>query len=369
VLIAQPLRVRVLRNRSDSSQNFFLGSSNSGVGQLEIGDNIVNNCQQFAVALGGGPTNNASGAKLFHNFFNCPAGTQNTVDVALWNDVTVDDATVFMGAGGGIVDGPPAQKVSVTNSHVFGSAAASGIGINLGGSDLEILGNTVIGCGGSGIGISVPAGTVQNGVSIKNNIARNNSRFAAGNSGIQFYLGAGASLSTVTVQGNESYDTQGTPTQAYGIAIASNGQTTGFSNFTIEGNDLRGNKLDGIFNGATSTSGFLVQNNVGDTTVGVCASSASPSTCGVAQSGSVAIANPATTIQVNTTAVTAASKILVFEDSTLGTVLTPNMTCNTTLGRTYAVTMRTPGTSFVITASATPAANSACLSWMIVPAN
>lgn len=87
-------------------------------------------------------------------------------------------------------------------------------------------------------------------------------------------------------------------------------------------------------------------------------------TCGSAASGSVGITNPATTVTISTTAVTANSVIFVFEDSTLGTKL--GATCNATLGRTYMVTTRTANTSFIITASATPAANTACLNYLII---
>lgn len=87
-------------------------------------------------------------------------------------------------------------------------------------------------------------------------------------------------------------------------------------------------------------------------------------TCAAASAGNVGITNPATTVTVATTAVGANSQIFVFEDSTLGTKL--GATCNATLGRSYMITTRTPGASFIITASATPAANTACLSYLIV---
>jgi hypothetical protein len=95
-----------------------------------------------------------------------------------------------------------------------------------------------------------------------------------------------------------------------------------------------------------------------------CSSSASPAVCSAAPAGSIAIANAATTIQVNTTAVTANSQIFVQEDSSLGAKL--GVTCDTTTGRTYTVSARNEGTSFTITASATPASNSACLSYFIM---
>jgi hypothetical protein len=94
-----------------------------------------------------------------------------------------------------------------------------------------------------------------------------------------------------------------------------------------------------------------------------CSSSASPAVCTAAPAGSVVIAAAATTVQVNTTAVTANSQILVFEDSSLGTKL--GVTCNTTTGRVYTVSARTAATNFTITASAAPSTNPACLSYLV----
>lgn len=87
-------------------------------------------------------------------------------------------------------------------------------------------------------------------------------------------------------------------------------------------------------------------------------------TCGRNASGSVSIAAAATTVTVASTAVQANSQIFIMEDSSLGTAL--GITCNTTISRTYSVTARTAGTSFVITASAAPAVNPACLSFWVI---
>jgi hypothetical protein len=95
-----------------------------------------------------------------------------------------------------------------------------------------------------------------------------------------------------------------------------------------------------------------------------CSSKASPAVCGAAAGGSVTVAASATSVTVNSTAVTANSQIIVTEDSSLSRKL--SVTCNTTIGRTYAVTTRTAGTSFVITASAAPTTNPACLSYLIL---
>ena len=97
---------------------------------------------------------------------------------------------------------------------------------------------------------------------------------------------------------------------------------------------------------------------------GNCTSSAAPAVCANALAGSVVIAAAATTVTVNTTAVTANSQILIMEDSSLGTKL--GVTCNTTIARTYAVTARTAATSFVITTSAAPVTNPACLSYLVL---
>lgn len=94
-----------------------------------------------------------------------------------------------------------------------------------------------------------------------------------------------------------------------------------------------------------------------------CADTGLPANCGSAAAGSVIIAVAATTVTVNTTAVTANSQIFVFEDSSLGTRL--STTCDTTIGRNYTITARTAGTSFTITTDAAPA-NSACLNYLIV---
>ena len=95
-----------------------------------------------------------------------------------------------------------------------------------------------------------------------------------------------------------------------------------------------------------------------------CSSSASPAACGSAGAGSVAIAGGATTLVVDTSAVTANSQIMLQEDSSLGAKL--SVTCNTTAGRTYTVSARTAGTSFTITSSSAPATNPACLSYVII---
>lgn len=94
-----------------------------------------------------------------------------------------------------------------------------------------------------------------------------------------------------------------------------------------------------------------------------CSSSASPAVCAAAPSGSVAVAAASTTLTVNTTVVTANSQILLTFDSSLGTRL--GVTCNTTITQP-TVSTRTAATSFVITMSAAPVTNPACISYTII---
>jgi hypothetical protein len=98
-----------------------------------------------------------------------------------------------------------------------------------------------------------------------------------------------------------------------------------------------------------------------------CTSSASPAVCGASVTGFVNIAASATTVVVNTTAVTATSSIGIHFDESLGTAL--GVTCNTASGSegaTYFVSARSPGTSFTITTNVAPTTNPVCLSFTFV---
>lgn len=98
-----------------------------------------------------------------------------------------------------------------------------------------------------------------------------------------------------------------------------------------------------------------------------CSSSASPAVCNAAPVGSVVIAPSATSVEVDTSAVTAKSRILLTEDSSLGTDL--GVTCNTqsllVLG-VPKVTARVAGTSFTVGIEAGPTTNPMCLSFSII---
>jgi hypothetical protein len=375
VRIFQPLRVKVNGNKFNNSIALasVTFSSQVGAGQVEVANNHFVGGTGYGVVLGGG-TIGASDGNVHDNFFSmAPRANQNVIDISYWDNVTIHHNHILaMGTCcNGISDLPPAFRTVVDGNEIMGSPLLiTNSCIALGGNATVISHNYCQGAGGAGIVLSIGATSQIKGVTITDNIVKINSLQTGGaNAGIETFLAPGgtASLSDVTLRNNQAYDDQASPTQGWGIGIAVAGQSTGYRNITAENNNVRGNKTGGIFNGAKSSFGFLFQNNPGDTNIGVCASNTSPAVCGVASAGSVTIPAAATTIVVDTTAVSAASKITVSEDSSLGTLL--GVACNTTLRRTYAVTARTSGTSFTITASAAPSTNPACLNYLIVPAN
>lgn len=95
-----------------------------------------------------------------------------------------------------------------------------------------------------------------------------------------------------------------------------------------------------------------------------CADSAGAAACGSASAGAFVLDAAATTVTVSSTSVTANSEIFIQETPALNTRL--SITCNVVTGRLYTVTTITAGTSFVVTASAAPAATPACLQFRVV---
>lgn len=98
-----------------------------------------------------------------------------------------------------------------------------------------------------------------------------------------------------------------------------------------------------------------------------CASAVSPAVCGSASSGSIYIpAGVASTLVVNTTAVTANSVITLTPDYSLGTKL--SATCNTDLATVglWGVSARVAATSFTVAQLGTTITNGACFNYVIM---
>jgi hypothetical protein len=174
-----------------------------------------------------------------------------------------------------IADFPPADHGEVDSNFCYASPtmALNVIGIGLGGSDISITNNFVQGASSAGIGVAVGSQGPARGVRIIGNTTKNNNQQNPGaHAGIELFLGVGApnlaALSDVIIQGNHSYDDQPVKTQGYGIGIGLFGVRTGFANITIENNDVRGNKMDGLLNNASPFTGFVIRNNAGHNPVG-----------------------------------------------------------------------------------------------------
>ncbi len=301
IRLLQPFHVHVLRNRSDNSEQFALFGSIPGGGEVEVGENIVTNVGGFAVALGGGVLG-ASGAHIHHNFISTTnSDPHNLIDVAFWNDFTVDHNILHHNGvapspvnepSACIADFPPANHGEVDSNTCYATPTANlnVVGISMGGNDVSITNNFVQDCSTAGIGVAVGSQGPAKGVRIIGNTAKNNDHQNPGaHAGIELFLGPGApnlsALSDVIIQGNHAYDDQPMKTQGYGIGIALEGVRTGYANVVVEGNDLVGNKLGALLNGAISFTGFVIRNNSGLKSLGAIKAPAFP------LSGSVLVNN------------------------------------------------------------------------------
>lgn len=136
------------------------------------------------------------------------------------------------------------------------------------------------------------------------------------------------------------------------------GTTSSFPAFQISGTTLIAGLADGTAGGALQATAFLTQTN--------CSNAASPAVCAAAAAGVVAVptgTNP--TLTINTTAVTANSRIFLQIDESATIAAT---TCNTTLSTLVqpVVTARSAGTSFTIQIGAIIATNPACVSYLVM---
>jgi hypothetical protein len=227
VAIRSPLRVKVLRNRSVNARGNFVcfgTNANTGVGDVVVSGNTVENATGFGIALGGGGTI-AKGAVVTGNILNQPFTRENNVDVAEWADVTVSNNQVVAGSAcpqtgcAGIGDAPPAQHVTVTGNTITAAPTVPGsLCIGLGGSDLTISRNTCRNAGGAGIGIAVPDKIQSRNIHISKNVVTNGSQAQIGqHAGIELYIACGpgpkctggtGAISDVFIENNAVYDEQ-----------------------------------------------------------------------------------------------------------------------------------------------------------------
>jgi hypothetical protein len=334
IRLLQPLRCRIIGNRSINSQAFVLFGSVPGGGQVEVGSNIVTALDGFGVALGGGALGSA-GAHVHHNFFSSTnTNVDNLIDLAFWSDFIIDHNTMYHNgvpsadnglAIGCVGDFPPANHGEVDSNicYIAPNTLINIVGIGLGGSDVSITNNFVQGASSAGISIAVSNLAPSRGVRIIGNTSKNNNQNQNGaHAGIELYLGVGGAglsgLSDVVIQGNHVYDDQPTKTQAIGIGVGLYGQRAGFQNVIIEGNDVAGNKTIGIYNNADPYQGFVIRNNFGYNPLGNIPAPTFPAS-GVSQ-----INNTTSDVSVYVTAGTQPISVMINGVTLAGVSILPN---------------------------------------------
>lgn len=292
IYLRQPSGLRILSNRSDSSQHFALFSSIPGAGQVDVGHNVLTKLNGFGVALGGGVIG-AAGAHIHDNFMtSIPSNAFNLIDVAFWYDFTVDHNVLYHSGvvtvpgnppTSCIADFPPAFHGVVDGNicHAVPTTAINVSGIALGGDDVSITNNFVEGASSAGISYVIGSLSAIRGVRITGNTTKNNSQGGPGiHGGIELYLGLGgpnlAGLSDVLIKDNHSYDDQPQKTQGHGIGVTLFDKNTNIFNVLIEGNDVAGNLGAGILIGAPSVPGLVIRNNFGYNPIGNMPSPAFP---------------------------------------------------------------------------------------------
>jgi hypothetical protein len=155
--------------------------------------------------------------------------------------------------------------------------------------------------------------------------------------------------------------------QPNGTTAASNWSTNG-TFFGINANSGWNGQFFNVLNNNQEefqVTAFGSVNGVHFGTFSGCASSASPAVCGAQTMGAVAVpagTNP--TLQVNSTAVTANSQIMLTEDQSLNARL--SVTCQTAaLPTSVVVTSRTAGASFTFQVNGTFTTNPICYNFSI----
>jgi len=162
------------------------------------------------------------------------------------------------------------------------------------------------------------------------------------------YYGTGSVSTTASVYQGLVFGTGTNPTEAY--------------SFTMGGTPSTGSRYYQFDNPVKATA-FKSNGN--------CASSASPAVCSAYAAGWVAMPTNATasTLVINTSAVTATSQIQLTttSDTTVGTAL--GVTCNTSLATLtggVTATARTAGTSFTIQNNVAVSTNPLCVAYFVI---
>src|SRR5262249_10525739 len=135
LLIESPVGLRILNNHAvDTDGTFFLsgtGGNPSGMGQVTVTGNSLENVKGFGIALGGGGPGTAGGKTVLiqNNNMKMSSTRENVIDVAYWSEVVIDhnyiEAGTCKGPCGAIGEAPPADKITITNNTINTKPAAT----------------------------------------------------------------------------------------------------------------------------------------------------------------------------------------------------------------------------------------------------
>lgn len=274
-------------------------------------------------------------------------------------------------ANGGVVLGTAGTQASGTNTQLTFSAPTLTVG--LAGTSTGILALTGATSGTATVTAPAVAGTNTNPFSFSNIFL-----IPVGATATPSYSFTGNATSGLFFDANIGPAFSAGNSESVGISsngpqLANNGVLKWSSGVINNASTDTGLSRDsaGVVDVGTGASGSVAGTiKSGKYATGTnCSSSASPAVCGSSAAGSVALPTNAvsSSIQVNTTAVTANSQIFAFTDDTLGTKL--GVTCNSTVATLVGgltISARTAGTSFTIANNVAVVTNPLCVSYLIV---
>lgn len=274
----------------------------------------------------------------------CAANTP----VSLVYDATL---TVYRQVGSSSSGSSAFSAITTSTNSTATMTVGTGASMTFSGSGVvnanQLNGTTFSGTNGNLVGFGASNIPVDSLISFSTTGTTNTLNIPSGSTNSQLNFGTTANLWAQTTGGNltiQAFNGVTIAADGFGLNIATFGQS-----FTDPSSVFFGKVTMPLI--ATSTN---------------CASGASPAVCSAAPDGAVAIptgVNP--TLVVNTTVVTANSRIFLTVDDT---VTIAGTTCNSTLATLVgglAVTARTAGTSFTISYNGTITTNPVCLSYKI----
>jgi len=339
-----------------------------------VGNPIGISTQNLGLVSGGGALSlgfAGAGSSGGVNLFGLTSGSASLGVAAVAGTPNPINLPTTTGTAGGLwtTDGGNPQITSWTSSLLYAAPTLTVSGAGAGNGVLALSGNT---SGTATFTAPAVAGTATNPVTASNGLALPNGSTSApsygftasttsgmhwdGTNNVLLFANQGTDIFGILSGITGSFGSTGTLGWTSGAIITAS-LDTGISRLSADVLGI-GNGTQGDVSGTLQAAKYKTATN--------CANGASPAVCGSASSGSVAVpagTNP--TLTVNTTAVTASSVIVLFEDESLGAKL--SVTCQTAvLPSAQFITARVAATSFTIQANGVFATNPVCYNYLIL---